>query len=92
MISRNCRCTKLAPAADLLPWADPYILQLFQQAELAPGAESDEMADLDRDLHLEAQDLEGQVAPRDPWCVTRPRRPGISRRRRTEFALQLAPC
>jgi hypothetical protein len=96
MITQTCRCSTLAPSADLLPWADPYIVQLFEEAEMV---RREEMADVDgkrRD--------DGCVEPcgepasvdagsaRDPWRVTRPRRLAVSRRRRTEFALQLAPC
>jgi hypothetical protein len=96
MITQTCRCSTFAPSADLLPWADPYIIQLFEEAELV---HREEVTDWNATRREDGCGVPcGQPASvdaggaRDPWRVTRPRRLAVSRRRRTEFALQLAPC
>ncbi len=96
MNNHTCRCSKLAPAADLLPWADPYIVQLFEEAEMLRRAE---IAELNSSGCAGDRYESGGPSPevllnadRDGRRVTRPGRQAISRRRRTEFALQLAPC
>lgn len=96
MNTHTCRCSNLAPAADLLPWADPYIVQLFQEAEaarraeladsLTPGRACSGCESVGRSTEVTV------VGEREGRRVSRPGRQAISRRRRTEFALQLAPC
>jgi hypothetical protein len=96
MINQTCRCSTFAPSADLLPWADPYIVQLFEEAEMVQREESTDLSGTQREDWCGASCSEsGSVdagGARDPWRVTRPRRLAVSRRRRTEFELQLAPC
>jgi hypothetical protein len=96
MITQTCRCSTFAPSADLLPWADPYIIQLFEEAELVHREEISDLTGTRREDGCsvpcgEPASVDAGGA-RDPWRVIRPRRLAVSRRRRTEFALQLAPC
>jgi hypothetical protein len=95
MTNQTCRCSTIARSADLLPWADPYILQLFEEAERARREEVAEWGNWTDDdyktVSVEASGVETRNS-RDPWRVNRPRRLPVSRRRRTEFALELAPC
>ncbi len=96
MITQTSRCSNLSPAADLLPWADPYILQLFEEAEVARRAEIAESVSSGR--ATDRCDSVGRsaevqlIGAREGRRVTRPGRQAISRKRKTEFALQLAPC
>jgi hypothetical protein len=89
----ECR-SSATPSADLLPWADPYILQLFEEAELVtrenPAGPTDGASPLCV-RPSEAAEIEA-VFTRDAWRITSPRRSAIARRRRTESAPQLAPC
>lgn len=96
MNTQICRCSNPSPATDLLPWADPYIIQLFEQAEVARRAEIADSVSSGR--AVDRCDSVGRSAEvlvsgaREGRRVTRPGRQAISRRRKTEFALQLAPC
>jgi hypothetical protein len=96
MITQTCRCSTFAPTADLLPWADPYIIQLFQEAEMVHRVETTDLNGTrpEDEFGMSCSEPASVDAggARDPWRVTRPRRLAVSRRRRTEFALQLAPC
>jgi hypothetical protein len=96
MHTQTCRCSNLSPAADLLPWADPYIVQLFEEAEMARRAEIAESVSSGH--AVDRCDCVGRsaevlmIGARESRRLTRPGRQAISRRRKTEFALQLAPC
>jgi hypothetical protein len=96
MTTQTCRRPNNARSVDLLPWADPYILQLFEEAELVRREEAAESDDCLPRGCLSVQSAGPAtveaVFTRDDWHVTRPSRPPVSRRRRIEFALELAPC
>ncbi len=96
MNTQTCRCSNLSPAADLLPWADPYIIQLFEEAEVARRAEMADSVSSGRATDCcESAGHSAKVlvsGAREGRRVTRPGRQAISRRRKTESALQLAPC
>jgi len=96
MTNQTCRRSNDTRSVDLLPWADPYILQLFEEAELVRRealAESDDCLSRDHFSVPSAGPATVEaVFTRDNWRVTRPNRPPVSRKRRIEFALELAPC
>ena len=76
-----------ASSADLLPWVDPYITQLFAEAELVELVASHQRADSPRST------LEGRAGlPSDDWDVRPVARAAASPRRRTESARLLAHC
>lgn len=86
----------IVPApADLLPWADPYIMQLFAEAELVEQEDIAEQSwdegPVYREVSPPANVVEA-VLTRDAWKITNLRRPSVSRKRRTESAPPLAPC
>jgi hypothetical protein len=92
MKSRSLSST--APAHDLLPWADPYILQLFQG--LASGEQCETNAASRSRMPLtvtvgQAASAEARLS-REDWEITTPARREPARTRRTEFAHSLAPC
>ncbi len=95
MSTQAFRHSTVARSADLLPWADPYIVQLFAEAELIQQDENSEQA---WEESPAVQRVVGSttvveaVLTRDAWRITSLRRPSISRRRRTESVPPLAPC
>ncbi len=71
-------------SADLLPWVDPYITQLFAEAELVELATSHQVADAPRSL------LAGRARLVSDHGDVRPAaRAATARRRRTESARRL---
>jgi len=93
MTSRAARQSS-TQAVDLLPWADPYILQLFAEAEMVRH-EEDECADWEEStvrVHEAGPASVETVLTHDSWRITPLRRSSVSRRRRTESAPRLAPC
>ena len=76
-----------ASSTDLLPWVDPYITQLFAEAELVELATSHQGADAPRSL------LAGRARlASDDGDVRPAARAAAARRRRTESAQRLAHC
>jgi hypothetical protein len=94
MIELNICRTRQGLEIDLLPWADPYIMQLFLEADMlggsgefesapGPGTRSD-----GRNSHMSV------TAPLndDSWGINSNRRPLLPRRRRTESERLLVRC
>jgi hypothetical protein len=85
MIELNIRGTRQGLEIDLLPWADPYIMQLFLEAEMLG----------DRDVAGSGRNPQAAVAaPLNgaSWGLNSPRRPSLPRRRRTESERSLVRC
>ncbi len=79
---------------DLLPWADPYIVQLFADARFERDAAEDEPAARRTRAGI-AHDAETVAAAdfrRDGWAIRTIRRPASSRRQRIESERLLARC
>lgn len=79
---------------DLLPWADPYIAQLFADARFERDAAGAEPA-VSRVRAEVAHDAETVAAAdfrRDGWTIRTIRRPAASRRQRIESERLLARC
>ena len=94
MIELNVRRTRQGLGIDLLPWADPYIMQLFLESErlgdcgesgsaATPSAESDA-----RSPHAAV------AAPMNGHSrgINLARRPSLPRRRKTESERLLVRC
>jgi hypothetical protein len=91
MIELNVRHTHQGLGVDLLPWADPYIMQLFLESERLE----------DRGVSVAASTESGGrssqaavAAPlsSDSWGINPTRRPSLPRRRRTESERLLVRC
>lgn len=76
-----------ASSADLLPWVDPYITQLFAEAELVELATSHQGANAPRSLLARRARLASDHKDVRPTAHA-----AAARRRRTESAQQLAHC
>jgi hypothetical protein len=93
MIELDIRGTRQGLDVDLLPWADPYIMQLFLEAEMLedgdePGAASAPAAGFGaHSPQAVAAALRG-----DSWGINSNRRPPLPRRRRTESERLLVRC
>jgi hypothetical protein len=80
---------------DLLPWADPYIAQLFQEAQLLGPSNLTGFA-----MHAPCSPPDGQRAQsavKAPWdrplrVISRPLPRSAPRRQKTESARLLARC
>ena len=94
MIELNIRGTRQGLEIDLLPWADPYIMQLFLEADML-GSSGDFES-----VTVQAAGSDGRspqmsvAAPLngDSWRVNSTRRPARPRRRRTESERMLVRC
>lgn len=81
-------------SADLLPWADPYILQLFAEAELIEAENESQPHRRSTPCSMAScgnADIEAVFAG-EVWRVTPLRRVSMSRTQRTAAVRQLAPC
>jgi hypothetical protein len=94
MTNQPCRTHAATKPVDLLPWADPYITQLFAEARLvsdtAPSESPLRAAWQDVRVACEAS-LDAMLAS-ESWRIKSPRRGRFSRKRRTEPAHLSARC
>ncbi len=94
MMELNVRRTRQGLGIDLLPWADPYIMQLFLESEtLGDGGEFESVAA--PTLESDARNPHASVAAPlngDSWGINPARRPSLPRRRRTESERLLVRC
>ncbi|GEM_PF-1527030 len=91
--STACRVSQ-RPEIDLLPWADPYIAQLFQKAMLLESSGRAEVAaeSLASREHCRSQ-MEVKVTPDRPSvAISRPLPRLAPRTRRTESGRSLVRC
>jgi hypothetical protein len=89
MIELNIRGTRQGLEIDLLPWADPYIMQLFLEAEMLGDRD---VAGSARSGGRHPQAVVAGPLNGDAWGVNSPRRPSLPRRRRTESDRLLVRC
>jgi hypothetical protein len=92
-MTTHARRPSTAMPSDLLPWADPYILQLFTEAALAEAQAPTGKA---RDAGSTCVAGRGEAVAEarfdgDAWAIIMPHS-AIARRQRTGSARQLAPC
>ena len=93
MIELNIRGTRQGLEIDLLPWADPYIMQLFLEAEMLGDGDEPGSA------LAPSTGFGGRRPPEvaaalhgDSWGINSTRRPSLPRRRRTESERLLVRC
>jgi hypothetical protein len=94
--SNSCRAQQKM-GTDLLPWADPYIMQLFAESEQwsRSGLLSEPSARTAERLPEAAGDADAVVTAQfcsESWQINAPRRPAAVRRRRIESERLLARC
>ena len=94
MIDRSICTGTQCTTIDLLPWADPYIAQLFADAHLVDIVEPQEspLHAAWRGVRVACETSLRSMLPKAPGGLKarRPARP--SRKRRTGFAHSLASC
>lgn len=86
MIELNIGRTRQGLEIDLLPWADPYIMQLFLEAEMLGGSAQFESA---APAACDGRSPQTSVAAPlngESWGINPNRRPALPRRRKTESA------
>ena len=87
MPERTTQAASANQPADLLPWADPYIVQLFREL-----AQTDEMTSGTDTVVSEGEKATAQaVFAGRTWSIT-PLRPAGSRTRRTGSEHRMACC
>ena len=94
MIELNTCGTRQGLEIDLLPWADPYIMQLFLEAEMLGDAETPRAA-FSPSTGFGRRRPQAEVAAPvngDSWGINSPRQPSLPRRRRTESERLLVRC
>jgi len=93
--SNGCRALQKMEI-DLLPWADPYIIQLFAESEQwGRSAVSAPAAGTGERLPDQAGSADGVITAQfcsESWRISTPRRPSAPRRRRIESERLLAHC
>jgi hypothetical protein len=93
MIEVNIRGTRQGLDIDLLPWADPYIMQLFLEAEmLGNGDESGTALAPSTGLGGRSAQAVAAALHGDSWGINSTRRPSPPRRRRIEAERLLVRC
>ena len=83
-----------ARPVDLLPWADPYIMQLFAEGELLEATDdAKSVAGRDKpELPTGVTAASEAVFRSDSWTIRPLRRSAASRSRRTESEHLMAHC
>ena len=83
-----------AQSMDLLPWADPYIMQLFAEAELLETADdSKSVTRRDKPELPAGEKATGEaVFSNDSWRIRPLRRSAATRTRKTESEHLMARC
>lgn len=86
MIELHVRRSRQGVEMDLLPWADPYIMQLFLESEMLGESGATESA---AGLSAGSGGHSAQAAVAAPlnddsWGISLTRRPSLPRRRRIE--------
>ena len=83
-----------ARSLDLLPWADPYIMQLFAEAEVLETVDDTESVTCRDKPELPAGEkaTSEAVFRSDSWTIRPLRRSAVSRTRRTGSEHLLARC
>jgi hypothetical protein len=94
MTIQLCPNRTAAKPVDLLPWADPYIAQLFADAGLVSDAAPSEspLRAAWQDARAACKASLDAMLPSESWRVKSPRRARLSRTRRTKPARLLARC
>jgi hypothetical protein len=94
MVDQSHSASTAAHSTDILPWADPYIMQLFAEAELLePGDDSKPSPRRNRVELPSGQKATGEaVFSNDSWTIRPLRRSAVPRTRRTGSEHLLARC
>lgn len=94
MTSQLCPNRAAAQPVDLLPWADPYIAQLFAEAQLIGDATPSEspLRAAWQDVRVACKASVDAMRPNEPRRIKSPRRARLARTRRTEPERMLARC
>jgi hypothetical protein len=96
MIESNACRARQKMEIDLLPWADPYILQLFAESEQwSRFGLSEPTAGTAERLPDQAGSADAVLSAEfrsESWRINTPRRPSAPRRRKIESECLLAHC
>ncbi len=94
MTNQPCHDRAANQPVDLLPWADPYIAQLFADAGLVSDTAPTEspLRAAWQDVRVACEASLDAMLPGESRRIRSPRRVRLSRMRRTEPAHSLARC